>query len=355
MSKETLAHLNTQTLIGFTGQRGHAWHYRAGEQGAEPNHYPGPIPVGDVQRRLFGWKAFPARVGVEIPCSIEEMDHLDPGGQPARWDVQDDRQAITRSDNQHTMGLFKSGYLPHQYDEWLLQAVSTILGDTLAISSAGLLREGAVAWVEVSVPETVHLDTYGVTFRPNLLNATSFDGSIATSFKRTVTATVCDNTLEIARSEVGQIYKIRHSRNSGFKLAEARHALNVIETLADDFTAQVQALCQTSVTDQQWREFLAAHAPTTGPDGQRLTGRSLTSAARKQDQLRRLWNHDDRVSPWKNTAFGVLQATNTWAHHLQTVRGATRGDRNAINAITGAQAKADNDTLHLLARILTTA
>jgi hypothetical protein len=38
MSKETLQHLNTNTLIGFTGQRGHAWHYRAEELGGEPNH-----------------------------------------------------------------------------------------------------------------------------------------------------------------------------------------------------------------------------------------------------------------------------------------------------------------------------
>ena len=34
MSAETMTHLNTQTLIGYTSKRGHAWHYRASEQGA---------------------------------------------------------------------------------------------------------------------------------------------------------------------------------------------------------------------------------------------------------------------------------------------------------------------------------
>ena len=53
MSRETLQHLNTNTLIGNTDARGTAWHYRAEEQGAETNHYPGPIPVRDVERRLF--------------------------------------------------------------------------------------------------------------------------------------------------------------------------------------------------------------------------------------------------------------------------------------------------------------
>ncbi len=44
----------------------------------------------------------------------------------------------------------------------------------------------------------------GVEFRPNLLATTSFDGSIATTFKRTVTATVCDNTRELALAEKAQ-------------------------------------------------------------------------------------------------------------------------------------------------------
>src|SRR4051812_27378817 len=57
MSGETLQHLNTQTLIGNTEHRGTAWHYRADLQAGEPNHYPGPIPIGDVRRRLFGWQA----------------------------------------------------------------------------------------------------------------------------------------------------------------------------------------------------------------------------------------------------------------------------------------------------------
>ena len=52
MSEETVHDLNSSTLIGNTDARGTAWHYRAEHQGDEPNHYPGPIPVADVQRRL---------------------------------------------------------------------------------------------------------------------------------------------------------------------------------------------------------------------------------------------------------------------------------------------------------------
>src|SRR4051812_9736491 len=110
MSQETMQHLNTNTLIGNTVARGHAWHYRAEEQGEETNHYPGPIPVADVQRRLFGWLAASRRVAVELPASVVSMTHLDPAGSPARWAVVEHKQAICRSDTETVMGIFAPGY-----------------------------------------------------------------------------------------------------------------------------------------------------------------------------------------------------------------------------------------------------
>ena len=59
--------------------------------------------------------------------------------------------------------------------------MAKILDDNLSISSAGLLRN-RVAWVEVSVPDNITTPE-GVVFRPNPLATTSFDGSLATSYK----------------------------------------------------------------------------------------------------------------------------------------------------------------------------
>src|SRR5688572_2824425 len=104
MTRETLTHLNTNTLIGMTSQRGTAWHYRAEQQGEETNHYEGPIPVEDVERRLFHWTATSRRIAVETPTDAEQMTHLDPLGSPANWVQVDDRQAITRSDTNAVLG-----------------------------------------------------------------------------------------------------------------------------------------------------------------------------------------------------------------------------------------------------------
>jgi len=351
MSRETLQHLNTNVLIGDTAVRGKAWHWRAEDQGEESNHYEGGIPYADVVRRLFDWTALKVPFAAELPADVETMDHLDGEGAPKRWQYASGRVAIVRSDTGEVMGVFKDGYEPHQYVEWLLNVQSNIVGDRLHISSAGLLRGGAVAWVEIGIPETVQ-PKCGYVFKPHILGGTSFDGSIATFFKNTNNATVCDNTFEIARSEVGPTYKVKHTRNSGFKLSAARDALMILEQSADEFAAEVEALAATTVTDRQWFQWLEEVAPTF-KDNEKLTGRSLTIATNKQEALRRLWNHDERVAPWKGTALGVLAAHNTWTTHEQTVRGeAGRQERAMLNVVTGAQAKSDDGALAALNRVL---
>ena len=206
------------------------------------------------------------------------MTHLDDEGRPARWESVADRQAIVRSDNEHVMGIFSDGYERHQYTEWLLTSVANILDDDLTISSAGLLKQGAVAWVEVSVPESVTTPE-GVEFRPNLLATTSFDGSIATTFKRTITATVCDNTRDLALGEAGQELKVKHSRHSRLRLTEAKDALAIVHKVADAFAAEVAHLVPVEVS----ASAMAAVRRPAGADGRPrpakpLEGRALTSA-----------------------------------------------------------------------------
>lgn len=209
-----------------------------------------------------------------------------------------------------------------------------------------------MAWVEVSVPESITTPE-GVTFRPNLLATTSFDGSIATTFKRTVTDTVCDNTRELALAEHGQTYKVRHSRYSRARLADARAALAMVHTLADDFAAEVAALCAVTVTPRQWTRFLDAHLPRVdAATGEPLAGRALSIADRKRDALTRLYRYDDRVAPWAGTAQGVLKAVNTYEHHEGTVRGASRAERNMLRTVTGDFGKLDRSTLATLRQVL---
>ena len=346
MSAESIEWLNTYTL-----QSRRAWHTSDQLQKLTNTVYDGPIPVEDVHRRLFAWE--PLEASITANAALLSADGVTPVSI-----TDSDRKAILRppgalsdSDPGAILGVFKSGYQPHPYDEWLLNNVATILDDDLSIFSAGLLRGGAQAWVQVSVPNTITTPE-GVEFRPNLLAVTSFDGSLATGYKRTVRNAVCDNTMAAALGEVGQHYRIKHSRYSHLKIVEARAALEMVHTIADDFAAEVAALCNTTVTDSQWDQFLASLAPTKDENGKDKTGRSFTMATNKQAALRGLWNHDTRVTPWKNTAWGVVQAVNTYTHHVQSVRGSDRDERNMALAVSGGFDKLDTSTLESLTAVL---
>lgn len=340
MSKETAAWLNNNVLVGFTAQRGNAWHYRAADQGAESNHYTDAVPTDDVLRRLFHWEAVACPMGIDITKLL--------GATAQVWKTSAlGRQVIVRSDTTEEMGVFKSGYAIHQYSEWLLSKVHEV-GD-LKIGSAGLLKGGARAWVSFEVDETMHHNSTGVDFRPQLIACTSHDGSLATTYKRATTIVVCDNTLAAGLGERhGQVFKFKHSRNSLDTLKGAgMSALGLLEQQVSTVEEQITQLSQWEVSDVEWFKFLDAFVPI--PEEK---GRSRTMASTKRDELENLWNYDNRVAPWRGTALGVLQAGNTWFHHMQGVRSAGhRAERNMMNALDGATGKHDEDVIKLLATV----
>lgn len=320
--------LNERTLIGFTSKRGTAWHYREDLQGAEPNHYELEIPVEDVLRRLFNFDV------IEQPLEYQFAGIQRSGG----------RKLMIASDNGDLLGVFKEGYTGHSYKEWLLNNVATILDDELQIGSAGLLKNRGQAWVSIEVPETITTPE-GVEFRPNLTAATSFDGSLATTYKRHVTVVVCDNTLAAGLGEKGQQYKVKHSKYSAMKITDARDALAVVYDVADEFSAEVARLTQWTVTDAQFAKLLDATTPIPAPG---KTTRGVTMASKKRDEIMALYKNDVRAATWNGTAFGVLQAYNTWGQHFAQVKGTSRIIRNMENAVSDRLATADNDVLKKL-------
>jgi phage/plasmid-like protein (TIGR03299 family) len=338
MSAETLEWLNTQTLIGLTDRRGHAWHYREALQAAEPNHYAGFVPVEDVIERLFGFSA------VSKPVYV-------PGLTPGTYVTVPNKQAICADDNGQVFGIFADGYQPHQYREWLLENVATLISSSqgeLGIGAAVLLRDRGSACVQIEVPDTITTQD-GVEFRPWLAAATSLDGSLATIYKRCITDIVCDNTRDAALGEEGQQFKLKHTRYSTLKLGDARDALQILFDAGAAFQAEVDLLCATTVSEAQWTKVLEAIVPTPA-DGS--TVRTVNAVQRKRDELTGLWSHDDRVTPWKNTAWGVSQAFNTFNQHVATVKGSHRLERAYTNVLSGKTGQADLKVLDVLGTIL---
>lgn len=336
MSQETLEWLNLYTLIGFTDKRRNAWHYRQELQGMESNHYNGAVPVDDVLRRLFNFTVD------EQPIFIRQAN--------GQYMQVDGRKAMVRSDNSAVLGLFKSGYQGHQYQEWLLENVATLIDDDLGIGSAGLLRNGGQAWVSIEVPDNITTPE-GVEFRPNLMATTSFDGSLATTYKRIRTEVVCDNTREMALGEHGQQFKVKHTKNSGYKIHDAREALAIVHSMADDFAKEIADLTAWKMSDEEFMRHLQIMVPINDE----LSKTAMTLGEKKRAEIINLYYNDERAAPWHGTAYGVSQAYNTWRQHKATIRkGVPRVVRNMENLVTGKTATEDTlvlDTLRVVAPV----
>lgn len=323
MSTETREWLSKYTLIGFTEKRGNAWHYRAGDD----NHYRGPVPIGDVRSRLLNWEP------VSVPLEYEHNGRR----------YQTDDQVIIRSDDASRLGIFRPGYVIHNYDEWLLGNVANILDDELNIGSAVLLENGAVCCIQVEMPESM-TTREGVTFRPFVNAFSSLNGKFATTYKTGITHVVCDNTMRAAVGERTEQFKCKSTARSMGKLTQAREALGLVHAVADDFEAEVAKLTATQFTDWQFEKLVAELAPIT-PD---MKPRGVTLAEKKRATLLGYWRSDVRVEPWAGTAFGAWQALNTYGQHAGTVRVGNRPERNYTKQLNGKIEEADAQALDMI-------
>jgi phage/plasmid-like protein (TIGR03299 family) len=329
MSQESSKTLNTLQLIGFTDERGHAWHYRQDMQGDEPNHYAGAIPIEDCIRRLYSWEAKEAEVFVKVGETFVP---------------QTDRKAIVRSDSGDVLGMFKDTYAIHQYREWLIESVSNLLDDDLQIGSAGLLKNGAVSYVSVEMPESINIID-GFTIRPMLLATTSHNGSISTTFKKIATRVQCDNLLAVALSEDGEQFKTRHSKNSNFKLQSVRDALGFVHAMTDDIVAEVTKYANVKVNDREWEAIIQRIFPVNNDP--QVAKQAISRVENKQERIRDMYKYDPRVAPFAGTALGVIQAFNTYGQH-NIGKDQTRAERNMFNAITGKIEASDKQVMAVL-------
>ena len=352
MSQETAEWLRDNILVGFTNKRDGAWWNSRGffsvdgeeldmsvDSNGEPNHYAGAIPVADVRRRILNWAA--EKRQLFVPSANGEMLAIP------------DRVAIVRNDNDYVMGIFKSGYEIHQYDEWIMGTIANILDDELAIGSVGLLQGGAIGWVSVEVPENI-VTPEGVEFRPNLFGATSMNGTMATMFKRCVTNIVCDNTLRAATGESGQGIKVKHTKNSGFRIQNARDALAVVHSTAEDFAAEVAMLSAVKVTPKAYAKFLDMWSPIPqDSETEKANARAVTLSENRRESLTELLKSDPRCAPWNGTGWGIVQAVNTFDQHFSSVHSGgndaanvkqqMRWQRSILNTLNGDLDKRTDD------------
>lgn len=359
MSLETMNWLNTKTLIGFTEKRGNAWHYKRELQEGRGNHYVGPVPVESVNGLFFD-----ALEGTTESVAITSdgvVKVISPNRKcilrPPGTFGPDDVGGILNETLLKGQPGQPEGWKLHQYREWLVATLGDILDTSvsdLGIASAGLLQQGGMAWVQIEAPENIETPV-GFTFRPFILAATAHTGNMSTTFKRACTAVVCDNTLSAGLGERGMVSRTRHTRNSEAKLGGIRDALQIIHTTGDDFARQVEELADIVVSDGDFERFLDELAPFVDSKGKELAPDKRGRVQAKRDKVAGLYLRDPRCTPWYGSALGVLQAVNTFEHHIKgttNLSGPQVAQRNMLRTVQGKTDAADADTVKMIREVV---
>lgn len=335
-SRETLQWLNSQVLVGFTDQNGLPWHHLASMQGEEPTVYPGPIPTGDVLRRIFDWKAETRGVFIDSPTGPVPVEGT---------------QAVVHGMTGDVFNIVKDTYVIHQYDEWLVKNVARILNDgNLHIGSAGLLRRGAGAFVTVELPDNI-TSRSGVALRPRILAATSHDSKSATVYKVITTIVVCDNTLDRGLHEStdgvrNPTVRTRHTEKSALRLENARETLDLLVSSGTDMVDFVDGLADITVSEPQWEKIVADLVPIPENSLPRVRARLVN----KRDRLNDMWQKDPRCAPWKGSALGAFQVFSTFAHHVAGPDD-QRFERNMSRAISGKGMQEDRGVVDAIRKV----
>lgn len=325
----------TATLAGFIGQR--TWIGHADQR----QTFDGAVP----RQAAYDLLNFPVAEGVVkstilTPTGVIEVE--DPT-----------RKSIVRVDTLDTFGIFKQGYKVHGYGQWLVDNVDMLLDGGLEIGTVALTKGGARAILQAELPDNRLAEAPGaepVAHRPHISAISSLDGSVATTYGMGTKVLICENELSLAgfRSHVrgfSALHKVRHTSLSLGKIGEVRENLGLVaEEIGDAFDLEFRTLVGQYVSDQKFQDIIKGFA---GVDAAK-EGRGKTIALGKVDALTTLWNHDERVAPWKNSAYGVLAAFNTAQHHVFGTN-KDRDERNLDRIILDEWAKTDAKVLELLA------
>ena len=329
MSTESLKWLNSQILVGFTDTR-KPWWYEAEMQGDEPTIYSGAVPLEDVKRRIFDWEAVRCAIKVDLP---DRSDVLVPN-----------MYAIVNNKNGHVFKIASKDYVIHQYQDWLVKKVATLLDNgNLQIGSAGLLRKGAGAFVSVETPENVKTRS-GMEIKSKLLAASSHDSKLASTYKFVSTIVVCDNTLNYALAEENSnAYRVRHTENSFGRLEDVRKSLDIVIAGSEGMLDFLDTLSEIKVSDSQWQEIVERLVPVPDPSRPQVVARLKN----KHLELDNLWRSDPRCAPWHGSGLGVFQAFNTHRNHVAG-QDASRFDRNMSKTLSNTSLKEDKKILKVL-------
>lgn len=218
-----------------------------------------------------------------------------------------------------------SRYVPFQ-NEQTAEFGDALHGEGAVLETVGSLHGGRQMFYTMKIDRTLLLDPSGSADQTDLylIVANSHDGSKAIQAMISPVRVVCANTLNFAINQAQQSFKIRHTRNAGGRVDEARKALGIVGAYFDEFEVMARELFETKVTNDTFEQIVQALYPLDND----ASKAAVTRQANKIESIESIWQSDANA-PIFGTGWGAVNALTEW---LDYGRNAHTEESNAVKA-----------------------
>jgi phage/plasmid-like protein (TIGR03299 family) len=218
--------------------------------------------------------------------------------------------------------------------------------------SAGALRDGRKVFVSMRLPDTVSIDADGINDQivPYIAEINSHDGSSMAQIVVSPWRIRCGNTERFAVRDAVTRWGVRHTRNARDRIDEARRTLGLTVKYFDTWAAEEEALAQTDLAIDEFREVASQLWPAP-EDG--ASKRTVANHTNRLETLTALY--DSNSAQLGRTAYAGERAFTEYLDWRSTIRpsGSLRGRNLAARATAILEGGNDDKKSQAHKRLLT--
>ena len=201
------------------------------------------------------------------------------------------------------------------------------------------------------MPSTFHVGGFeDEAIQPYVMVSNSHDGSRAVEASVVTERVVCHNTFTAAMAGAKRTVKVRHTKNMGQKMTEAKAVINVVETYSKSLQRVGTELIGRAFSTQDFDRFIESLVPTRDEQGDEKAGIALTKAQNKQEHIKTIWANKPDLQNVRNTRWGALQAVIDYNDHHIDSRGDNKAEKRMSRILLPMQKNIGHHALDLLTR-----
>jgi len=224
-----------------------------------------------------------------------------------------DAWGLFRSDNKAFVSAVGPQYQPIQNED-CFTFVDYLLSskDGAHYVTAGALGNGDTVWCLAELPEAVRIKGTDDISKQYLMFVDFRQQGRAAITKLTSTRVVCNNTLQMALGEAGDVFKIRHNQDVSVKLDIAKKTILGVQADVGSFNDKMNFLASKMMTRDSMTTILEHLFPNIRT--------SKVQQSRADDILQQYESNDNDAFPTeRGTAYNLLNAVTRYVDHVQSV------------------------------------